>query len=100
MKILIILSRKNLAGKQNINQMEQVTKTVVTITKKGQRKNGVEIDEKHLKTFFSSNKKYEKDLFTFIRSFGPKSIRVGDKDYFEKNIKVTVEINHLVCDEK
>jgi hypothetical protein len=77
-----------------------ITKTVVTITKKGYRENAVEIDEKHSKTFFSNEKKYDKNLFDFIRRFGPRTLRTGDKDHRERNVKVTVEISHSVYNEK
>lgn len=74
--------------------MNKEIATTVTVTKTGTRKNGVQITEKHQKTFFSSDKKYEKDIHSFVRNFGTRSLRTGDKDFFDSNVKVSVEIQN------
>ena len=78
--------------------MNKEITTTVTVTKTGTRKNGIKVTEKHQRTFFSSDKKYEKNIYTFVRNFGPRSSRNGDKDFFEKKIKVSVQIQNKEID--
>lgn len=74
--------------------MNKEIATTVTVTKVGTRKNGVKVAENHQRTFFSSNKKYEQNIHTFVRNFGPKSNKIGDKDFFDSNIKISVQIEN------